>query len=266
MELKRVSIGNLIPGMQNVDVIGVVTRISRRGYSTEKGSGQLLALNLSDETGSIRLTLWNEEVERAKDIVQGDVVKISGYVRAGLYGPELRLGRFGKLERAASSRRAMIAELQEGQKKELRAMLVQLFESNPFYEICPTCGVTLKEDQEGNYTCITHGKVDPAYALHVSGVLDDGSGAMRCVAFKEVAEALLGLKVAQAKDIVLRKGLPALFGQAKMRELVLAGTVRRNKLFDRLEFIIESLAEPDVRRETEMLLSEGAKEGCQANA
>lgn len=260
MELKRVSIGSLIPGMQNVDLAGVVTRISRREYSTEKGSGQLLALNLADETGSIRLTLWNEEIERAKDIVQGDVLKISGYVKPGLYGPELRLGRFGRLERVAGSRRTSISELQEGQKKELRATLVQLFESNPFYEICPTCGVTLKEDQEGNYTCITHGKVEPAYALHISGVLDDGTGAIRCVAFKETAEALLGVKVAQAKDIVLRKGLPALFDQAKLREYVLAGAVRRNKLFDRPEFIVDVLTEPDVHREIEALLSEGAKD------
>jgi len=261
MELKRVSIGSLIPGMQNVNVAGVVTRISRREYSTEKGSGQLLALNISDETGSIRLTLWNEEVERAKELTQGDVVKVSGYVRAGLYGPELRLGRFGKLERVASSRRTTIAELQEGQKKEIRAMLVQLFESNPFYETCPTCGVSLKEDQEGNYVCVSHGKVDPAYALHVSGVLDDGTGAIRCVAFKEVAEALLGVKVAQAKDIVLRKGLPALFGQAKFRELVFSGAVRRNKLFDRPEFIVDAVSSVDVKQEVESLLSECAKEG-----
>jgi len=260
MELKRVSIGNLIPGMQNVDIAGIVTRISRRGYSTEKGSGQLLAITLSDETGSIRLTLWNEEIERAKDLAQGDVLKISGYVRSGIYGPELRLGRFGKIERAASSRRASIVELQEGQKKELRAALVQLFESNPFYEICPTCGLSMKEDQEGNYNCINHGRIEPAYALHISGVLDDGTGALRCVAFKEVAEALLGVKVSQAKDIVLRKGMPALFGQAKLREYVLAGAVRRNKLFDRLEFIIDAVAEPDVKQEIEALMSAGAKE------
>lgn len=260
MELKRVGIGNLIPGMQNVDIAGVVMRISRRGYSTERGSGQLLAITLADETGSIRLTLWNEELERVRDIAQGDVVRVTGYVRQGLYGPELRLGRFGKMERVAGSRRASIAELQEGQKKELRAALVQLFESNPFYEVCPTCGLTLKEDQEGNYNCLSHGKVEPGYALHVSGVLDDGTGAIRCVAFKEVAEALLGVKVSQAKDIVLRKGLPALFGQAKLREWVLAGAVRRNRLFDRLEFIIDAVAEPDVKSEIEALMSEGAKE------
>jgi len=253
MELKRIDIGSLIPGMQNVDISGVVTRLSRRSYASEKGSGQLLALTLADETGSIRLTLWNDELEHAKNVTQGDIVRIRGYVKSGLYGPELRMGRFGKLERIAGSRRSLISELQEGQKKELRAMLVQLFESNPFYEICPTCGVTLKEDNEGNYNCITHGKIEPAYALHISGVLDDGTGAIRCVAFKEVAEALLGVKVSQAKDMVLRKGMPALFAQAKLRELVLAGAVRRNKMFDRPEFIIDAITEPDVAKEIELL-------------
>jgi ssDNA-binding replication factor A large subunit len=256
MELKRVTIGSLIPGMQNVDILGVVARISRRSYSTEKGSGELLALTLADETGSIRLTLWNEELELTREIGQGDVVHVKGYVRSGLYGPELRLGRFGAVERIASSRRSAIAELQEGQKKELRACLVQLFESNPFYEVCPTCGMTLKEDQEGNYTCISHGKMEPAYALHISGVLDDGTGAIRCVAFKEAAEALLGMPVSQAKDVVLRKGLPALFGQARLRELVLAGAVRRNRLFDRIEFVIDAVSDVDVKQEIEALMSE----------
>jgi hypothetical protein len=73
------------------------------------------------------------------------------------------------------------------------------------------------------------------------------------VAFKEVAEALLGVKVSQAKDMVLRKGMPALFAQAKLRELVLAGAVRRNKMFDRPEFIIDAITEPDVAKEIELL-------------
>jgi hypothetical protein len=54
--------------------------------------------------------------------------------------------------------------------------------------------------------------------------------------------------------------MPALFGQAKLREYILAGAVRRNKLFDRLEFIIDAVAEPDVKQEIEALMSAGAKE------
>jgi len=261
MELKRVSVCNLIPGMQNVDIVGVVTKLSAKSYSTAKGSGKLLAITLSDETGAIRLTLWNEEIEKMKDLSQGDVLRVTGYVRQGFYGSELRLGRFGKISRVSGSRRTTVSELQEGQKKDLRATIVQVFESNPFYEICPKCGLTVREDQaSGNRKCINHGEVEPDYAMRMSGVLDDGTGAIRCVAFKETAELLLGVNVAKAKDVVLRKGLPALYSSVKLREWVLSGAVRRNKLFDRLEFVIDGTSEFDVKREIEAMLSADSTE------
>jgi hypothetical protein len=256
MELKRLNIASLIPGMQNVDIVGVASRVQKRSYSTEKGSGELTAVTLADQTGTIRLVLWGEEAEKLGDVAEGDVVRIQGYVRQGLYGPELRLGRFGKVEKAADrlGRRVRIADLQEGQKAEVRAALLQIFESNPFYEICPKCGATVKEDKD-EYSCISHGKVEPDYALRVSGVIDDGSASLRVVFFKEQAERILGVSVKQAKDMVLRKGVPGLFAQAKFREWVFEGRSRHNKFFDRPEFIVDAVKEPDIRKEIEFLLS-----------
>lgn len=255
MELKRLNIANLIPGMQNVDVVGAATSISRKDYSTAKGSGTLCSIVLADQSGSIRLTLWNDEIDRAGEIHEGDILKVTGYIRQGMYGPELRLGRFGKLEKLSSrgARRARIGTLQEGQKKEIRATLVQVFESNPFYEICPQCGVSVKEEGD-EYRCISHGIVQPNYALRVSGILDDGEACIRFVAFKETAEKLLGMDAGMAKDLVLRKGVPALFAQAKLGEYVFRGAVRRNKLFDRPELIIDSVSPMDVKEEIKLLL------------
>jgi hypothetical protein len=260
MELKRLNIENLIPGMQNVDIAGTITRATKKNYSTQKGSGVLASLVIADQSGSIRLTLWNDEIDRVGDIHEGDVVKVVGYVRQGMYGPELRLGRFGKLEKLSSrgARRASISGLQEGQKKELRATLVQLFESNPFYEVCPQCNVTVKEEKD-EYKCITHGIVSPAYALRVSGILDDGTACVRCVAFKETAEKILGMDVGKAKDLVLRKGVPALFAQAKLGEFIFKGAARRNRLFERLEFIIDEVGPFDVKEEIEILLEQAGQ-------
>ncbi len=257
MELKRLNIENLIPGMQNVDIAGTVTRATKKSYSTQKGSGVLASLVIADQSGSIRLTLWNDEIEKVGDIHEGDVIKVVGYVRQGMYGPELRLGRFGKLEKLSSrgARRAKISDLQEGQKKEIRATLVQLFESNPFYEVCPQCKVTVKEEND-EYKCVSHGQVQPAYAIHISGILDDGTACIRSVAFKETAEKLLGMGVDKAKDLVLRKGVPALFAQARLGEYIFKGAVRKNRLFERLEFIIDSVEQFDVKEEIELLLEQ----------
>jgi len=253
--IKKLNIENLIPGMQNVDIVGRISRISKRDFLTEKGSGKLASVSISDETGTTRLVLWDNEIGRLDELKEGDVIAVSGYVRQGLFGSELRLGRYGKIEKSEEriSRRARITDLREGQLKEIRAAIVQLFESNPFYEVCPKCRLSVKEDGE-NYTCVTHGQVTPAYALHISGILDDGTDNIRCVMFKEQAETILGLSVEEAKDIVLRKGTPVIFQHARLGEYVFDGQVRRNKFFDRLEFIINKIRDVNVMEEIELLV------------
>lgn len=251
MDIPRLMIESLIPGIQNCEVIASVSRISEKAFKTEKAEGKLMSITLADETGSIRITLWNDEIEKARElgIKEGDAVRVAGYVRQGLYGPELRLGRFGKLEVVSkASRRAVIAALKEGQRAEIRAAIVQLFENSPFYEVCPKCGFTVKEENE-KPMCKQHGEVEPDYALKANGVLDDGTETIRFVAFREQAEAILGITPSKAKDIVLRKGLPALFATAKYGEFVLKGNVHRNKFFDRIEFIVNEISPVDVEEE-----------------
>ncbi|MFH1630664.1 MAG: OB-fold nucleic acid binding domain-containing protein [Candidatus Aenigmatarchaeota archaeon] len=255
MELKRLDIESLLPGMQNVDIIGMIIRMSKKDFATEKAKGSLANVTVSDNTGSIRLVLWNDEIKYIDDFMEGDVVAISGYIRQGIFGPELRLGKFGKIEKSSErvNRRSSIVDLREGQRKEIRATLVQVFESSPFYEVCKECGTSLKEDGE-NFVCPKHGNVEPSFALRVGGIIDDGTSSLRFIAFTENAEKILGMGPKGAQDIVLRKGMPALFSNAKLGEYVFEGNVRRNKLFDRLEFSIQDIKEVNVDEEIEMMI------------
>jgi len=130
--------------------------------------------------------------------------------------------------------------------------LLQIFESPPFYEVCSKCNNSLKED-ESNYICNTHGVIEPDYAMRITGIIDDGTGSIRCVMFKENAEKILGHNVSQAKDIVLRKGISELFGKARYGEYVFSGKLKQNKFFDRLEFVINNVREVDVKEEIFLL-------------
>jgi len=255
MELKRLNIESILPGMQNVDIIGSVTKISKKAFATEKAKGNIANVTISDGTGSIRMVLWNDEIKCVDDILEGDTVLVSGYVRQGIFGPELRLGKGGKIEKSSEriNKRSSIADLKEGQRKEIRATLVQVFESSPFYEVCGQCGVSLKEEGD-NFICPKHGNVQPSFALRVSGILDDGNASMRFVSFKEGAEKILGMGPKGAQDIVLRKGLPALFSNAKLGEYVFEGNVKRSRIFDRLEFSINKIKDVNVDEEIAMLV------------
>ena len=241
--MRTIKICNVIPGMMNVEIIGTVGRIFVKEYSSERGAGKVCNIMLSDSTGSVRLVLWNDEIQKVRYITEGVALRIRGYVRQGMFGPEIMIGKEGFVE--VSEKRpskTTIAEIRGGQRADIRAALVQLFESSPFYEVCPKCGTTFKG---GEYRCVAHGEMEPDYALRVSGVIDDGTGSVRCVFFQKQAEKILGLNAENAKDIVLKKGLAELFRNAQMKEFVFSGHVRRNEMFDRTEFVINRIKDVD---------------------
>ncbi len=261
---ERLNIASIIPGMQNIDIIGKMTRIIKRDFETEKAKGRLANIYLSDETGTARLVLWNEEIEKLSDFLEGDVVHIRGFVKEGLLGPEIRLGRYGSIAKSDEQittvttgrryDRSSIAELNESDANEIKACLMHVFESNPFYEVCSQCNTRVRE--ETNYKCDEHGNVEPAHALVVSGIIDDGTENMRFVSFGENAEKILGMKTEEARKAFMKKMDKAvIFEKVQLgRELLFDGVVRRNKLYDRLEFIVNNIKSVDVKKEIERLL------------
>jgi len=80
-------------------IFGKVTSIQKqRTFARKNGSnGRVLNLDLSDETGSINLALWDKDVDliKSKGIKVGTSLKIiNGYVKTGYRGLELNAGRY----------------------------------------------------------------------------------------------------------------------------------------------------------------------------
>lgn len=92
---------DLIIGANDATIVGVISSISLpKSFVRRDGvEGQVARLVVSDDTGSIRVVLWNEKTSIISDskVSQNQMVRIShGYVRKGLTGnPELNLGRRG---------------------------------------------------------------------------------------------------------------------------------------------------------------------------
>ena len=82
----------------NVEVEGVIEEIEEP-RSFNKYGRELRVANavLKDNTGTVKLTLWNDDVSRFK---QGDKVKVSnGYVNEFQGEMQLTSGKFGKMEK-----------------------------------------------------------------------------------------------------------------------------------------------------------------------
>jgi replication factor A1 len=95
-------IKDLKPGIDST-VYGKVTKINQsRNFNRKNGStGRVVNLELTDETGSCGLALWDKDVELVKNktIRNGTNLKIiNGYIKDGYNGIEINVGRWSIIE------------------------------------------------------------------------------------------------------------------------------------------------------------------------
>jgi len=97
----KANIADLTLEMIEVDVAGrVVTTSDVRTFDRQDGTtGKVSTIILMDQTGQVRVSLWDEWAEFSKNLKRGDAIRLeNAVVRAGLGGRvELSLGSSGRL-------------------------------------------------------------------------------------------------------------------------------------------------------------------------
>lgn len=90
-------VNELQPNQGKVEVqVEVVSKEQPRTFSKFGKDGRVCNAIVKDDTGQIKLTLWNDEVDQ---ISVGDTVHITnGYVKEWQGELQLSAGRFGKME------------------------------------------------------------------------------------------------------------------------------------------------------------------------
>ncbi|MCD6477636.1 MAG: DUF2240 family protein [Candidatus Aenigmarchaeota archaeon] len=265
---KELKIGNVPSGMKSVNVVGKVMRIFEPKEFTRNGEkGKVVSIILADETGQIRLSLWNEQVKSVEsgEIHEGDVIEIiNGYTKGDNFGGvEIRIGKSGKIKKSDKKidavetgkiKRTKINKLSPGKFGEIRGAIVQFFETNPFFYVCPQCGARLVDNK-----CEEHGEVEPKPVLILSGVIDDGYGNIRIVFFREQAEKVLGMSSEEAYELTENgKNTKKLFDKLDEilgKEFIVRGRTKINKFFERLEFIASEVEEVDPEKEAKGILN-----------
>ena len=88
---------DLKPKQGNVDIVVDVVDVGEaREFQKFGKPGKVATAIAKDETGDIKLTLWNEDIDKVK---AGDKVQlINGYVNEWQGEMQLTTGRMGKLE------------------------------------------------------------------------------------------------------------------------------------------------------------------------
>jgi ssDNA-binding replication factor A large subunit len=94
------SISSLKSGQGNVNVEGTIKELGEQRTFNKYGRELKLCNGiLEDETGNIKLTLWNDDATRFKE---GDKIKVlNGYVSEFQGELQLTSGKFGRIEKVS---------------------------------------------------------------------------------------------------------------------------------------------------------------------
>jgi ssDNA-binding replication factor A large subunit len=266
---RRLEIRNVVPKIKSLDLSARIVRIFEpREFEKEGRKGKVANVILGDSTGSIRLSLWDDQTQIIESLKTGMAVETFGaYTKEdGMGGVEIRLSKKGGLKilqesdlptieelpkRTANAQRKSISNLKESEMCEIKAAVVQLFDSATFYEVCPTCGKRLIKEEK-IFKCKIHGEVTAAYSMVVSGVVDDGTGNVRAVFFRNAAVQLTGMDIEKARE----KGDSFLEDLDILgKEFILIGRARKNPMFNRIEFIVSEAKPVDPIFEANKILN-----------
>jgi len=250
---EKLKIKEIYAGMRNVNLVGkVVRKYEIREFQKEDRAGKVCSLILGDETGTIRLVLWNDQVEQLLNLNENDTVMVKdAYVRENNNTIEIHLGQSGQMtinpkgEKVVEVRlgsnfqRKKISELASREENvEIMGTVVQIFDPR-FFHTCPRCRSRANET-EGGYTCAEHGPIRPETGYVMNLILDDGTGTIRTVFWKNQLNHLLGK---EEQDFLIYKNDLAKFEMVKTdllgEQYKLRGQVKKNEMFERIEFNVQ---------------------------
>lgn len=238
-ELRKIA--ELEEGATGVDFVGEVIDVGAVNSFEKNGKvKQVSSLFVADETGMIRVALWDGNASVGERARRGDRVKVeNAYVKGGLFGKEAHVDWKGRVIlnpnielppiKIEKIKRMKVGELREGEEAEVEGEVVRV--EGRSFGFCRKCRVTAQG------ACPKCGSSELEARLLVNAVLKDESGEMNCVMFGEVAKQFLEVKEipqdVDARTIVelKRDGLVG-------RKVVAIGKAKRNKFTGELEFAV----------------------------
>ncbi|MBS3140125.1 hypothetical protein J4479_03910 [Candidatus Woesearchaeota archaeon] len=254
---ERMKIRELYSGMRSVSTAGkVLKKFEVREFNKNGRAGKVCSIIIGDETETVRVVFWNDQVESLSGIKEQDLIVLKdAYVKDNNGGKELHLGDRGSMEINPAGlviaavreplaqkdyARKEIGKLQtDEQNVELMGTVVQVFDPR-FFLVHPETGRKLRDGEN----------IQPALSYVMNLVLDDGTGNIRCVFWKNQANHLLAKseeEMAQFKDGAV--GFDDVKTELLGEQLKLRGRVKKNDMFERLEFNVQFVEKADPKEE-----------------
>ncbi|MBI4158759.1 hypothetical protein HY500_00700 [Candidatus Woesearchaeota archaeon] len=266
---RKFKIKDLVAGISSVDVVGkVLTLYGIREFSRNNTVSKVASILLGDETGTVRVVVWDTKqiaLLENHGLVEGGVIRVkNAYVKENNGFKEMHVGSRGELELnideevgevkfnsivSERKEKRKITDLNHGDFANLNGYIVQVFEPK-FYEACVECNRKVLLDN-GKGRCEQHGEVETRKNAVLNFYLDDGSGNLRVVAFRDNVKKLI-------PDPESLQGNIEKFESYKNKLLgsfiSVDGKAVKNMMFDRIEFIANNIQEFDIDSKIDEML------------
>src|SRR3989344_1951973 len=192
----KLTIDKLIAGMNSVNLLCKVVKLfGVREFKTEKRQGKVANLLVGDETGIIKLVMW--DTNQIKLIEDSQIKENNGF-------KEFHLGNRSQITINPENETLNVKEVQLQQeffKKQIKDLgdndvnvsvfgtITQIFEPR-FYEACPECNKKVRL-YDGKFICDAHGSVQEKLVPILNFIFDDGTESIRTTAFRNQAEQII---------------------------------------------------------------------------
>ena len=273
-----VPLNELVEGMKNIAIKGRIVKIfPPKEFERKDGSkGRVATIILGDSTGFARLILWDRQTEAIdnKELREGEVIKIySARTRENIFGGiDIILSRYSSIEEGEEENIPSLEELKKKFEKlkreyerininevregffEIVGMIVHVYRTRNIFYSCPICLSSVSE-RDGKYICEIDGEVKPVKSLVLAIEVDDGTGTLRAVLFREKAEKLLGVDVEEIEKMDEEERRDFLREKLLGRFVILKGRIKVNKVFGNMEMIVDEVEDLNTQNEIEKLLN-----------
>lgn len=265
---KIYKINEIKKGMRNINFSAKVIKVyDVNSFKNETREGKVGSLFVGDETGKIRVVLWDAShlsfIEDGK-LKEGDIIGIkNAYSKENNRGfSEVHLNSSSNIELNPEGIDITVSEtnqnfslkdvasLKEGDFVEVRGTVRAVYPPRT-YDSCPECNKKVQEDM----ACIQHGNVKSKKVLITNFLFDDGTETIRTVAFRENAETLLGEDCKKISSLSSEE-VEKITGKIAGEQVKMTGRVSSNSFTGKLEFSVSSIERLDPEELSKELMQE----------
>ena len=187
-------------------VAKVIRKYDKVNFTSKNGEGSVQSLLVGDETGITRCVFWYDKTEVLDGIQENDIIKIiNAYTRENNQNTsriEVHFGQYSELEvnpegveitlkefepQNFDSTEKKISEIEDGDRNIRVTALITDFDIPRFYLGCPQCFKKVMQDDDVS-KCAVHEEVEAIKIPIINLKIDDGTGTIDIVGFRDRAE------------------------------------------------------------------------------